>query len=127
MQIGVDEALEALGLEPGATKTQIVNARRDLAQIYHPDRLADHPRLASIAENKMKAVNAAADTLLAALRNAESASADHVASGTDNSPRESHNAQTERDASRAQEAWLVNERLQILSYSVLDSLGSSEA
>jgi DnaJ domain len=55
-----DWQYRALGLQNGATKTEIKQAYRDLAKIWHPDRLSnDDERLRRKAEAKLKEINEA--------------------------------------------------------------------
>ena len=55
-----DWQYRALGLQKGATKTEIKQAYRDLAKIWHPDRLSpDDERLRRKAEAKLKEINEA--------------------------------------------------------------------
>jgi tetratricopeptide (TPR) repeat protein len=51
-----------LGIEPGATDEEVKKAYRELAKKYHPDNYADSP-LADLAEEKMKEINEAYDTI----------------------------------------------------------------
>ena len=51
------EALDVLGLKPGASRADIKEAYRDLVKVWHPDRLGDDPRLRRKAEEKLKQVN----------------------------------------------------------------------
>ena len=53
---------EVLGVSPGATEEEIKRAYRDLARKYHPDNYTDNP-LADLAQEKMKEINEAYDTL----------------------------------------------------------------
>ena len=50
---------EILQLRPGASPSQIQQAYRDLVRVWHPDRFAHDPRLQTIAEQKLKEINAA--------------------------------------------------------------------
>lgn len=54
---------EVLGLSPDATDTEVKNAYRKLARKYHPDNYADDPEKAAWAEEKMKEINEAYDTI----------------------------------------------------------------
>ena len=53
---------EVLGVSPDASDEEIKKAYRDLAKKYHPDNYADSP-LADLAEQKMKEINEAYDTI----------------------------------------------------------------
>ena len=53
------EALKILGLTPTATTSQIKEAYRDLAKVWHPDRFGSDPRLRAKAEETLKRINAA--------------------------------------------------------------------
>jgi hypothetical protein len=55
-----DWQYRALGLQTGATKAEVKQAYRDLAKIWHPDRLnPDDERLRRKAEAKLKEINEA--------------------------------------------------------------------
>ena len=51
-----------LGVAPDATDEQVKAAYRDLARKYHPDNYANNP-LADLAQEKMKQINEAYDTI----------------------------------------------------------------
>lgn len=51
-----------LGVMPGATQEEIKKAYRELARKYHPDNYHDNP-LADLAQEKMKEINEAYETL----------------------------------------------------------------
>ena len=53
---------EVLGVSPSASDDEIKRAYRDLARKYHPDNYADNP-LADLAQEKMKDINEAYDTI----------------------------------------------------------------
>lgn len=53
---------EVLGLKPGATQEEIKKAYRNLIKQYHPDQYGDNP-LKDLAEEKMREINTAYDTL----------------------------------------------------------------
>ena len=54
---------EVLGVPHGASEEEIKKAYRDLARKYHPDNYANNP-LADLAQEKMKEINEAYDTLM---------------------------------------------------------------
>lgn len=53
---------EVLGVPHGASEEEIKKAYRELARKYHPDHYANHP-LADLAQEKMKEINEAYETL----------------------------------------------------------------
>lgn len=61
-----DEALSVLGLEPGASRAEILAAYRELAQMLHPDKFGENKRLRARAEQQMKRINEARNVLLKA-------------------------------------------------------------
>ena len=54
---------QTLGVSPDATDEQIKAAYRELVKKYHPDNYANNP-LADLAQEKMKAINEAYDTIV---------------------------------------------------------------
>ena len=54
---------EVLGIPHGASEETIKKAYRDLARKYHPDNYANNP-LADLAQEKMKEINEAYDSLM---------------------------------------------------------------
>ncbi len=54
---------EVLGVHPGATEEEIKTAYRNLAKKYHPDKY-DGTDLADLANEKMKEINEAYDTIM---------------------------------------------------------------
>lgn len=57
--MSVDEALDVLGLRSGASMDDAQKAFRKIQQRYHPDKFHDDDEFRSLAEEKVKAVNAA--------------------------------------------------------------------
>lgn len=53
---------KVLGVSPSATDEEVKNAYRNLARKYHPDNYANNP-LADLAQEKMKEINEAYDTI----------------------------------------------------------------
>lgn len=54
---------EVLGLRAGASEAEIKRAYKDLVRKYHPDQYAGNP-LSSLAEEKLKEINEAYDSLM---------------------------------------------------------------
>jgi curved DNA-binding protein CbpA len=60
----LDHCYKVLGLLPGASKDEVNQAYKDLAFIWHPDRIpADNHRLKQKAQEKLKEINQARDKL----------------------------------------------------------------
>ena len=55
--------IEMLGLKPGASQEEVNQAYRDLVNVWHPDRFVGNPRLQKKAEEKVKEINAAYETI----------------------------------------------------------------
>lgn len=65
-QMSLDKYYQLLGIEPGASLEEINQAYKDLALIWHPDRLPkDNQRLLEKALAKMQEINQARDELRA--------------------------------------------------------------
>jgi DnaJ-class molecular chaperone len=58
------EAFEMLDLDRNASIEEAKQAYKDLANIWHPDRFSNNPRLRQKAEEKLKRINAAYETVL---------------------------------------------------------------
>jgi curved DNA-binding protein CbpA len=64
---------QVLGLLPGASLEEVNQAYKDLAFIWHPDRIpTDNPRLQQKAQDKLKEINHARDQLRSMGKNAPS-------------------------------------------------------
>jgi hypothetical protein len=61
----VDDCFRLLELEPNATITEIRQAHRDLARVWHPDRFVHDPRMREKAERRMQSLNEALATIIA--------------------------------------------------------------
>ena len=57
---GDESPFQTLGLEPGASRTEVVKAYRKKARLYQPDLVAGlAPEIQALAEKQMKSINAA--------------------------------------------------------------------
>jgi curved DNA-binding protein CbpA len=66
----LDQYYRELGLEPGASLEEVNQAYKDLAFIWHPDRIPkDNARLVSKAQDKLKQINEARDRLRSTPKN----------------------------------------------------------
>jgi DnaJ-class molecular chaperone len=61
------KALEMLDLDRNASIEEAKQAHKDLANIWHPDRFSNNPRLKQKAEEKLKRINAAYEAVLSSL------------------------------------------------------------
>ena len=60
----VDEALDFMGLAPGATEADVKTAYREMSQILHPDRFNGNEKLKDRATEQFKRLNEAREVLL---------------------------------------------------------------
>ena len=60
----LDDCYTLLDVRPGATAEELKLAHRDLTKVWHPDRFASDPTLRRKAEEKLKAINEAYETIL---------------------------------------------------------------
>ncbi|MDL1981111.1 MAG: J domain-containing protein [Deltaproteobacteria bacterium] len=59
----IEQSFEILELDRGASTDEIKQSYKDIVTVWHPDRFSNNPRLKQKAEEKLKEVNAAYDTL----------------------------------------------------------------
>ncbi len=131
-----DEALQVLGLKPGATRDEVQVAYRELAQMLHPDKFADNKRLRERAEAQMRSINEARDVLLkgfgqrARSAGGPSASRARPSAGASRTPASiafeaearAHAAETARLAVVAQARTLRERRSGMLALAVVSAL-----
>jgi curved DNA-binding protein CbpA len=67
MTADIRKHYDTLELEPGATLKEVKTAYRELAQMNHPDKHGHNPKLHARATAKMKALNAAYQSVIAHL------------------------------------------------------------
>ena len=129
-----EQALSVLGLKEGATADEIRLAYRELAQMLHPDKFADHKRLRERAEAQMRAINEARDVLLNSSSrggaSSASSSAARAARGRTRSPRDiafeaqarAHAAETARLTVVSQARTLRERRSGMVTMSIMAAL-----
>ena len=59
----IEQSFEILELDRGASTDEIKQSYKDIVTVWHPDRFYNNPRLKQKAEEKLKEVNVAYDTL----------------------------------------------------------------
>ena len=64
MEMELERCLEILDLDASASVDEARQAYKDLATVWHPDRIPDNPRLRRKAQEKLKEINAAYEALL---------------------------------------------------------------
>jgi len=62
----LDDGYRLLDLDPGASDEEVKRAFRDLTKVWHPDRFGNDPQLRQKAEEKLKAILEAYETIRAA-------------------------------------------------------------
>jgi DnaJ domain len=60
----LEECYRLLEVDAGASAEEIRRAHRDLTKVWHPDRFGDDAALRRKAEEKLKAINEAYETIL---------------------------------------------------------------
>ena len=61
--MNIEQSFEILELDRGASTDEIKQSYKDIVTVWHPDRFSNNPRLKQKAEEKLKEVNVAYDTL----------------------------------------------------------------
>ncbi len=99
----MQDPYQVLGIQPSASDDEVKRAYRDLVKQYHPDHYQNNP-LSDLAEEKMKAINEAYDTIVR--QRASGAGARGYAgqgSGTDERLREARRCIDNRQLLQAQQ------------------------
>jgi len=63
VKMDIRRCFEILELESGASPDEAKQAYKDIVNVWHPDRFSDNPRLKRKAEEKLKEVNVAYETV----------------------------------------------------------------
>jgi hypothetical protein len=63
MKMDVKRCFEILELDPGASPDEVKQAYKDIVSVWHPDRFSNNPRLKQKADEKLKEINTAYETL----------------------------------------------------------------
>ena len=66
----MNDPYKTLGVSPNDSDETIKKAYRELAKKYHPDKFADNPSAAELANEKMKEINSAYDEIVTMRKNA---------------------------------------------------------
>jgi len=61
--MNIEQSFEILELDRSASTDEIKQSYKDIVTVWHPDRFSSNPRLKQKAEEKLKEVNVAYDTL----------------------------------------------------------------
>jgi curved DNA-binding protein CbpA len=64
MNHSLEKCYELPGLKPGATREELKAAYRDLARVWHPDRFTHDPGLQTRAQERLKQINEAYNSLI---------------------------------------------------------------
>jgi DnaJ domain len=67
VKLSIHDSYTVLDLAPGCSLEELKLAYKDMVQVWHPDRFAHNPRLGQKAEDKLKQINLAYETLEAAI------------------------------------------------------------
>jgi DnaJ-class molecular chaperone len=98
---------EILELSPDASIDELNQAYRDLVNIWHPDRFAHNPRLKEKAEEKLKALNQAYETLKPVL-SPESKQGKNTKKGSDRTEQERTGAEQGPRKTDSQDGTKIN-------------------
>ena len=69
--MNIRRSFEILELDHGATEDDARQAYKDIVNVWHPDRFSTNPRLKQKAEQKLKEVNVAYETIRVVLQKCE--------------------------------------------------------
>lgn len=61
--MNIRESFQILDLEPGVSEAEVRQAYKDIVSVWHPDRFSNNPRLRQKAEQKLKQINLAYETV----------------------------------------------------------------
>ncbi|MGM0426577.1 MAG: J domain-containing protein [Thermodesulfobacteriota bacterium] len=61
--MNIRQAFYLLDLKPGVTEAEAKQAYKDIVSVWHPDRFSNNPRLRQKAEQKLKEINLAYETV----------------------------------------------------------------
>ena len=73
----IKKCLEILEVDRNASIAEIKRAYKDIVSVWHPDRFSHNPRLKGKAEQKLKDINIAFETLMAFLSSKQASGAGH--------------------------------------------------
>jgi len=67
----IKRCFDILEVNPGASPNELKQAYKDIVSVWHPDRFSSNPRLKQKAEEKLKEINEAYETLKWALESGQ--------------------------------------------------------
>src|SRR5688572_15232610 len=62
----LDDCYKLLEIDPGVSDEELKRAHRDLTKVWHPDRFQHDPMMQARAQEKLKAINEAYETIRSA-------------------------------------------------------------
>ncbi len=77
----LDDCYRLLDLDASASEEEVKRAHRDLTKVWHPDRFAQDPSVQRKAQEKLKSINEAYDTIRAARGNSQGRKANDAGEG----------------------------------------------
>ena len=124
----MNDPYSVLGVSPSASDDEIKKAYRDLARKYHPDNYQDNP-LADLAQEKMKAINEAYDTITKARAGGSSQSGQSYSQGYSQSYAQQSYAEQDASAAAAYNRirQAINAGNLTLAEQLLDSIPTRDA
>ena len=100
------KSYQVLGLQSDATPEEARQAYRDLVNVWHPDRFGHDERLRLKAQDKLKEINAAYETIKTSFREAEATQSKSIPSEAE-PPADSQTPESRRQAGAGRGRWIL--------------------